>query len=164
MATTTDRIEKEVMLKAPLARVWRAVGEAKAFGEWFGMKLDGPFVPGKRMKAEIAPTVADAGIAKMQEKYAGIAFEIVVERVEPPHLLSFRWHPFGIDKATDPGEPMTLVELRLEAVGDDTRLTVTESGFDRIPIERRARAFEANEGGWTMQCKLVASYLAMGRP
>ena len=164
MTMTTDRIEKQVMLEAPLARVWSAIGDARAFGEWFGMKLDGPFVPGKRMKAQIVPTVADAEVAKKQEKYAGIAFEIVVERVDPPHLLSFRWHPFGIDKSTDAEEPMTLVELRLESVGDATRLTVTESGFDRIPIERRAKAYEANEGGWTMQCRLIASYLAMGRP
>jgi uncharacterized protein YndB with AHSA1/START domain len=161
--STTDRIERQVVLSAPLARVWSAVGDSTKFGEWFGMRLEGPFVPGRRLKATVAATVADPAIAKMQEPYAGTPFEIVVERVEPPHLLAFRWHPFGVDKATDPDEPMTLVELRLEAAGDGTRLTMTESGFDALPLERRAKAFQANEGGWTMQCQLVAKYLATGR-
>ena len=55
---------------------------------------------------------------------------------------------------------MTLIEFSLQPVTDGVQLTVTESGFDRIPLERRAKAFRGNEEGWEKQTTLIASYLA----
>jgi len=157
----TDRIEKRVLLHAPLDRVWHAISDAKQFGTWFGVELDGPFVAGARMTGRIVPTQVDPEIAKLQEPYSGRAFEYTVERIEPMRRFSFRWHPFAVDPNVDYSkEPTTLVVFELEEVAGGTSLTITESGFDRIPLERRAKAFEANEGGWAKQTELIAKYLA----
>jgi len=158
---STDRIEKKVVLRASLDRVWNAIADSKQFGTWFGVELDGPFVAGKPVQAKIVPTKVDAEVAKMQEPYTGQAFEIAVERVEPMRELAFRWHPFATDASVDYSrEPMTLVQFVLDEVASGTQLTITESGFDRIPLERRAKAFAANEGGWQKQTELIAKYLA----
>src|SRR3984957_4320968 len=110
---------------------------------------------------KITPTSVDAEVAKMQEPYKGVRFEFAVDRVEPMRLFSFRWHPAAVDSNVDYSkEPSTLVAFQLEEVADGTKLTVTESGFDQIPIERRAKAFAANEGGWAAQMKLIEKYLA----
>jgi len=161
MATSTDRIEKSVVLRAPRERVWRAISDSKQFGSWFGVKFDGPFVAGASIVGKIVPTTVDAEVAKRQELYKGHRFEFAVDRVEPMRLFSFRWHPFAMDSGIDYSkEPTTLVVFQLEEVADGTMLTVTESGFDQIPIERRAKAFAANEGGWAAQMKLIEKYLA----
>lgn len=159
--STTDRIEKKVVLRAPRERVWRAISDAKQFGTWFGVEFDGPFVAGQRVTGKIVPTQVDPAVAKMQEPYSGMAFDYTVEQIEPMRRFSFRWHPFAIDPAVDYSkEPTTLVVFELEEVAGGTQLTITESGFDRIPLERRAKAFAANEGGWQAQSELIAKYLA----
>ncbi len=159
--SSSDRIVKTVVLRASRERVWRAVSDSKEFGHWFGVAFEGPFRAGALMKGRIVPTKVDPEVARMQEPYAGTAFEITVERVEPMRLFSFRWHPFAVDPKVDySGEPTTLVEFELEEVEGGTRLTITESGFDRVPLERRAKAFAANEQGWTAQARLVERYLA----
>ncbi len=161
---TPDRIEKTVELRAPLRRVWDAIGDATAFGAWFGADFDGPFVAGARLTGRIRPTTVDPEVARLQAPHEGKAFEIVVEAVEPLRRLAFRWHPFAIDPATDhTREPTTLVELALEEMDGGTRLRIRESGFDRIPPERRAAAHAANDGGWEHQARLVARYVD-GRP
>jgi uncharacterized protein YndB with AHSA1/START domain len=158
---TTDRIEKKVLLRAPLARVWRAISDATEFGSWFGMKLDGPFVPGARLRGMIVPTTVDAEVAKAQQHYEATPFEITVEQVEPERLLSFRWHPYAVERAVDySAEPTTLIVFALEEMADGVMLTVTESGFDRIPLARRAEAFKANDAGWAIQMTLIEKYLA----
>jgi uncharacterized protein YndB with AHSA1/START domain len=160
MGTETDRIEKKIVLRAPRARVWRALSDSREFGSWFGVALDGPFVAGKRITGKIAPTTVDATIAAKQEPYAGMPFEAWVEKIEPERLFSFRWHPFGIDPKVDYSkEPTTLVELAIEDADGGTLLTVTETGFDGIPLARRKQAFGANEAGWTMQMSLVEKYV-----
>jgi uncharacterized protein YndB with AHSA1/START domain len=161
MGTNTDRIEKKVLLRAPIGRVWRAVSDAHQFGEWFGVAFDGPFIPGASMTGKIVPTKADEEVAKLQKPHEGKKFEVTVERIEPERLFSFRWHPFAVDPAFDySSEPTTLVEFQLEESAGGTLLTITESGFDRIPLARRAQAFAANEGGWTHQAKLIEKYLS----
>jgi uncharacterized protein YndB with AHSA1/START domain len=161
MASETDRIEKKILLRAPLDRVWRAISDAKEFGTWFGVEFDGAFAPGARVTGRIAPTRVDADVAKMQEPYSGMAFDFTVDRIDPMRLFSFRWHPFAVDPAVDYSkEPTTLVVFELEEVPGGTMLTITESGFDRIPLARRAEAFESNEKGWAMQTKLIEKYLA----
>ena len=146
----TDRIEKQIVVKAPRARVWRALADSGEFGRWFGCAFEGPFVAGERVAGRIVDPPG----------YEHLPFEIVIDRIEPERLLSYRWHPYAIDPAKDYGaEPMTLVELRLDDAGVGTRLTVIESGFDALPIERRAEALRMNRGGWAMQCERVATYV-----
>ena len=162
LAIATDRIQKKVLLRAPHERVWRAISDAKQFGSWFGVTFDGPFVEGARLIGRIAPTTVDATIAKLQEPHAGKTFEFTVERIEPMRQCSFRWHPFAVEPGVDySAEPTTLIVFALEPVGGGILLTVTESGFDSIPLERRAKALTANEGGWEMQTQLIAKYLAL---
>ena len=158
--STTDRIEKKIVLRAPRERVWNAISDAKQFGTWFGVEFDGPFVAGAHMKGRMTPTKVDREVAKMQEPYAGKAFDCTIDRIEPMTLFSFRWHPFAIDPDVDYSkEPTTLVVFQLEEVAGGTQLTITETGFDKVPLERRAKAFAANDGGWTKQIELVLKYL-----
>lgn len=157
----TDRIEKQILLQAPLARVWRALTDAEEFGTWFGMKFDGPFVAGAIVKGVIVPTQVDAEIAKAQEPYAQTPFDLLIDRIEPERLFSLRWHPGAVDTSVDYSkEPTTLVEFTLEEVATGVMLTVTETGFDRLPPARRTRAFTDNDQGWTMAITLVEKYLA----
>jgi uncharacterized protein YndB with AHSA1/START domain len=146
----TDRIEKKVVLRAPRSRVWRALADAEEFGAWFGMRLEGTFAPGKRIKGRV--TVPG---------YEHVTGDITVEQIVPERLFSYRWHPYAVDPAVDySGEPTTLVELRLEEVAGGTQLTVVESGFDRIPPARRAEAFRMNERGWAEQMKNIERHVA----
>jgi uncharacterized protein YndB with AHSA1/START domain len=160
MASSTDRIEKQVLLNAPLERVWRAISDAREFGSWFGVRLDGPFEAGTRLGGRIVPTSVDPEVAEMQKPYEGLPFEISVERIEPMGLLSFRWHPGAVDPEVDYSkEPTTLVVFELEGASGGTWLSITESGFDDIPLARRAQAFAGNEQGWEAQLALIAKYL-----
>ena len=161
--TTPDKIEKKTVLKAPIARVWKAISEPSQFGSWFGVAFaeNTRFEPGKAVSGKMTPTKVDADVAKRQEPYAGKAFDITIDRVEENHLFSFRWHPFALEVGVDYSqEPTTLVVFELREVPGGTQLVITESGFDRIPLERRAKAFAANDGGWTKQAELVEKYLA----
>ena len=158
---STDRIEKKVLLRAPLNRVWRALADSAEFGRWFGMQFDGPFAPGARMRGVIVPTTVNAEVAKAQQEYEGLPFDMTIERMDPQRLFSFRWHPNAVERGVDYStEPTTLVTFSLEEVADGVMLTVAESGFDRIPLARRAKAFTANEGGWGMVVNLLEEYLA----
>ena len=150
----SDRIEKRIELRAPLSRVWRALTDYREFGEWFRVKLDGPFVPGKVSRGQIT-----------YPGFEHVKWEAVVEKMEPERLFSFTWpHPRSLEKADDPQdyseEPRTLVEFRLEKTAKGTLLTVTESGFDKLPLDRRLEAFRRNEGGWAEQAKNIEAYLA----
>jgi uncharacterized protein YndB with AHSA1/START domain len=157
---STDRIEKEVLLRAPLARVWRAISDAKEFGSWFGVKFDAPFAPGVKLRGVVVPTTVDEEVAKAQKPYEGKPFEITVEQMEPERLFSFRWHPYAMEPGVDYSlEPTTLVAFTLEKTAEGIMLTITESGFDQIPLARRAKAFSANEGGWSKQVELIEGYL-----
>lgn len=161
MTSSTDRIEKTVVLRASVARVWRAISDAKEFGSWFGVEFDGPFLPGAVMNGRIVPTRADPEVAEMQRPYEGAKFTMTVGALEPMRRFSFHWHPFAVDPAVDySSEPPTLVVFDLTEVPGGTRLTITESGFDRVPLARRAKAFEMNEQGWAAQIRLVEKYLA----
>jgi uncharacterized protein YndB with AHSA1/START domain len=156
----TDRIEKTVFLRASLDRVWRALTDSAEFGAWFGMRADGPFQPGRQVRAVIAPTTVDPEVAAGQKPYEGTPFVITIERMEPQHLFSFRWHPYAVEPGVDyASEPTTLVVFTLEEQNGGVLLTVTESGFDQIPLERRAQAFTSNERGWAVQMRLIEAYL-----
>ena len=156
-----DKIEKQIVLRASITRVWQAISNSTEFGSWFGVAFEGPFVAGAPIRGKIAPTKVDPEVAKLQKPHEGLAFNITVEKLEPEKEFSFRWHPFAVDPNTDYAlQPTTLVVFALKEVADGVQLTITESGFDRIPLERRAKAFAANDGGWTHQAKLIEKYLA----
>jgi uncharacterized protein YndB with AHSA1/START domain len=149
-ATSTDRIEKTIELKAPVAKVWRALTNIWEFGQWFGVKLKTPFVPGELTRGRIT-----------HPGYEHVLLEVVVQKMEPERLFSFHWHPYAVKPKVDYSkEPPTLVEFTLEATADGTLLTVTESGFDSIPAGRREEAFRMNSGGWTEQLKNIEAYVA----
>ena len=155
-----DRIVKQTTLRAPQERVWQAITDAGKFGEWFGVEFDGPFEAGREATGRITPTRVDREVAKMQEPYKGMPFEWMVESLEPESRAVFRWHPFAIDKAVDYSrEPMTRIEFALQPLDEGTRVIITESGFEALPAERRAKAYEANEGGWTHQLDLIRKYV-----
>ena len=162
-AVVVDRIEKTILLHAPRARVWRALADSAQFGEWFGVTFDAPFAPGKAMRGVLVGTVVDAVIADAQRQHARVPFDITIDRIEPERLFSFRWHPFAIDPSVDYShEPTTLIEFVLADAPDGTQLTVSESGFDGIPLDRRAAAFAANAQGWAIMVTIVERYLADG--
>ena len=146
---TTDRIEKRIELKAPIPRVWRALTDYREFGEWFQVKLEGPFVRGQKSRGQIT-----------YPGYEHLKWEIVVQKMEPERLFSFTWHPYAIDPKIDYSEETpTLVEFRLEKRANGTLLTLTESGFEKIPSDRRREAFRMNDGGWTEQMKNIERHV-----
>lgn len=158
---SADIIEKKILLRAPRERVWRAISDASEFGTWFGIRFEGPFAPGASVRGVMVPNMVDPEIAEAQKPYAGTSFSIEVERIEPEHLFSFRWNPCTPEPGAEELDcPSTLVEFVLEEAEGGVMLTVTESGFDRIPLERRAKAFSDNEGGWTMMVRCIEKYVS----
>ena len=157
----SDRIEKKILLRATRDRVWQAISDSRRFGTWFGVEFDGPFVEGEWLSGHIVPTKVDPEVARLQEPAKGMKFSILVERIEPMERFSFRWHPFAIDPEYDYSkEPTTRVDFELRETDTGILLVITESGFDQIPITRRAQALGANDKGWTYQTRLIERYLA----
>jgi uncharacterized protein YndB with AHSA1/START domain len=145
-----DRIEKRIELKAPVSRVWEAITDYRQFGEWFRVKLDGPFLAGQKSTGHIT-----------YPGYEHLKWEAVVQKMEAERVFSFTWHPYAIDPKMDYSkEESTLVEFKLEKTANGTLLVLTESGFDKVPAGRRAEAFLRNDGGWTEQMKNIEKYVA----
>ena len=144
-----DRIEKQVEIAAPVARVWQALTDSRQFGEWFLVKMEGPFVAGKPVAGQIT-----------HPGYEHVRMQIEVKAIDPETLFSFTWHPYAVDSKVDyTQEEPTLIEFRLKATAGGTLLTVTESGFDKIPAQRRAEAFLRNDSGWAQQMKNIQAYV-----
>ena len=149
----TDRIEKRVELKAPVSRVWRALTDHREFGAWFRVRLEAPFQVGQVARGQIT-----------YPGYEHVTWEATIEAMEPERLFAFAWHPYAVDPTIDYGkEPTTHVEFRLEPRGDGTLLSVSESGFDAIPKERRFEAYRMNDGGWSEQMKNIAAHVEPSR-
>ncbi|HTV24305.1 MAG TPA: SRPBCC family protein, partial [Polyangiaceae bacterium] len=112
--------------------MWRALTNSKEFGTWFGARLDGDF----RANASVSGPITIQG-------FDHLTLHLKIERIEPESYFSYRWHPYAVDPSIDySSEPTTLVEFKLEDVaGGGTALTVIESGFEHIPLARRAKAF-----------------------
>jgi uncharacterized protein YndB with AHSA1/START domain len=147
---TTDRIEKRVVLRAARTRVWRAITNAEEFGTWFRIKLEGAFTAGRVVRGKIT-----------SPGYDHLTVDMLVERIDPERYFSYRWHPYPIDPKVDySAEPTTLVEFKLEEAEGGTAVTIVESGFDRIPLARRAEAFRMNDQGWAGQIKHLERYVA----
>ena len=144
-----NQIEKRIELKAPVSRVWRALTDHREFGQWFRVKLEGPFVAGQESRGNIT-----------YPGYEHIVWTAVIQKMEPERLFSFTWHPYAVDPNVNYSkETPTLVEFRLEKAGSGTLLVLTESGFDNIPAERRSEAFRRNDGGWTEQMKNIEAHV-----
>jgi uncharacterized protein YndB with AHSA1/START domain len=147
---STDRIEKKIVVRASRSRVWRAIANAEEFGTWFRVNLDGAFAEGATVRGRIT-----------HPGYEHVTVEMLVERIEPERYFSYRWHPNPMDPAVDySAEPTTLVEFILEETEGGTAVTIVESGFDRIPLARRAEAFRMNDQGWTGEIKNLAQYVS----
>lgn len=145
-----NQIQKRIELKAPLPRVWRAISDYRQFGTWFKVDIEGPFVAGQKAQGQIT-----------HPGYEHVRWTAVIQKIEPEKLFSFSWHPYGIDPKVDYSkETPTLVEFRLEKTATGTLLVVTESGFDKVPAERRAEAFRMNDSGWTQQMKNIENHVA----
>jgi uncharacterized protein YndB with AHSA1/START domain len=157
-----DRIEKRVLLRAPLDRVWRAISDAEEFGRWFGVRFDGPFVAGASIGATITPTTVDDEVSERQRPHAGRRSTWQIVAIDPPRRFAYRWHPCAGEPDVDE-EPTTLVEFTLSETPDGVLLTIVESGFDAIPEARRSTSFEANSEGWAIQTDLVRRYLEDAR-
>jgi uncharacterized protein YndB with AHSA1/START domain len=150
----SDRIEKRIELKAPVSRVWRALTDYREFGEWFRVKLEGPFVQGQISRGYIT-----------HPGYEHVKWEALVQKMEPERLFSFTWaHPKSFQKESYSPDysnaPRTVVEFRLEKAATGTLLVVTESGFDQLPPDLREEAFRRNEGGWSEQMKNIESHVS----
>ena len=150
--TGKDRIEASVVVRATRRRVWRAISDAKGFGQWFGAKLEGAFAVGEIVKGHVT-----------SPGYEHIELDLLVEKMAPEQLFAYAWHPYAMDPAVDySAEPRTLVEFRLEGAEGGTRVTVVESGFDQIPEARRSEAYEAHVEGWAEQMENIKKYVARG--
>jgi len=149
MSSPTDRIETKILLKAPRARIWRALSNAEEFGNWFGVALQGKsFRAGERVQGCVT-----------YPGYEHVIFDVSIERMEPETLLSWRWHPAAVDPAVDYShEPTTLVVFELQETQNGTLLSISESGFDQVPTTRRAEAFRLNSGGWDGQMDNIAKH------
>jgi uncharacterized protein YndB with AHSA1/START domain len=146
---TTDRIERQIRLKHPRAKVWRALTDFREFGRWFGVVFTDPFAVGSRLKGKIT-----------HPGYEHLTMDILIERLEPERLLAWRWHPGAVLPEEElAGEPETLVVFELQDAPGGTLLTVVETGFDRIPLARRASSFAENSEGWTEQMKNIEAHL-----
>lgn len=142
-------IEKEIELRASVSRVWRALTDYREFGEWFRVKIEGPFVPGQVSLGHMT-----------YPGYECVKWEAIVEKLEPEVYFSFTWHPYAVDPKIDySAETPTLVEFRLQEIPTGTLLTVTESGFDKIPFSRQREAIRKNESGWDEQMKNLETYV-----
>ena len=151
MPESTNCVEKQIVLKAPRAKVWRALVNPQAFGEWFGVKMSGPpMAAGQHLSGNIT--------------YPGwehLVMEIWIESVVAEKHLSWRWHPAAIEPNVDySAEPTTLVEFELQEVEGGTLLKVVESGFDALPLARRAKALGMNASGWQEQMLNIDMYVA----
>ena len=148
--SSTDRIEKRVVVRAPRSRVWRAISTAKEFGAWFRVNLEGEFAEGRTIKGRIT-----------HPGYEHVTMDLMVERIEPERYFSYRWHPYAIEPTVDySAEPTTLVEFMLEEAEGGTEITIVESGFDQIPLHRRDEAYRMDEQGWTGQIKNIERYVS----
>jgi uncharacterized protein YndB with AHSA1/START domain len=145
-----NRIEKRIELKAPTSRVWRAITDFREFGEWFRVKLNGPFVVGQVSRGQIT-----------YPGYEHLKWEATVQKMDPERLFSFTWpQSKSLDNPDYANAPTTLVEFRLEKTPTGTLLLLTESGFDNVPADWRLEAFRRNDGGWTEQMKNIEKHVA----
>ena len=144
----TDRIEKQVVVRAPRARVWRALTESSEFGRWFGVRPTGAFTPGARVTGAVT-----------HKGYEHLTWDVTIETMEPERKFAWRWHPGPVSADQVGNEPTTLVVFELRDVEGGTLVTVVESGFDAVPATRRGDAYRSNDEGWTQQMEAIRRHV-----
>jgi uncharacterized protein YndB with AHSA1/START domain len=139
-----DRIEREIVIDAPVEVVWAVVTEPGHVGKWFGDSATIDLRPG----GEATLTWDEHGTARAR-----------VERVDPPHSFAFRWaRPAG----AEPGKGnSTLVEFTLRPEGEGTRLRVIETGFGELDLseEEKTTYLGENEQGWDEELGDLREYV-----
>jgi uncharacterized protein YndB with AHSA1/START domain len=150
-AVDLTKIERSILIRASRARVWQAITSVAEFSKWFGVTIEGEFVAGAPVKmTSLEPCGPDPIV------------NVTVESIEPEQLFSWRWHP-GVDRPPEGSDaPTTLVEFRLTDEDGATRVTVTETGFERIALEQRAKAFGENTKGWKHQMENLERHVQHG--
>ncbi|NNE59565.1 MAG: SRPBCC family protein [Woeseia sp.] len=145
-----DRIEKLVDLAAPISRVWRALTNHEEFGQWFRVRLDGPFKVGEMTTGNIT-----------YPGYEHVKWESMTEQMEHERLFAFSWPPRAIDPDTIYDEDAkVVVEFRLTPSEKGTCLTITETGFLQFPESKRLEVLRSNKQGWDIQAENVAAHVA----
>ncbi len=143
-----EKIEKQIEINAPVAKVWQALTDSKLYGQWFKASFEGPFVPGKTTLG--------------RNQYPGYEFplEFHIKEMKPQTYFSYAWRPYPIDQKFDYSkEQPTLVEFFLEPTKTGTLLRVTESGWDKITAQRRAEAYKMHTGGWEAQLQNIEKFV-----
>lgn len=144
-----NRIEKRIELNASVAHLWKALTDYREFGEWFRVHIDGPFKTGEVSRGHVT-----------YPGYEHLKWEAGIQAIDPERYFAFTWHPYAVDPKVDySGEPPTLVEFMLDPTANGALLTITESGFDKIPLGRAIEAFRMNETGWEIQMKNIEAYI-----
>lgn len=148
MTNQQNSIERQIEIKAPVAKVWEALTDAKLFGQWFKVELHSPFVAGQTTKGR--------NVSKGFE----MDMEFIVKEIKPKSYFAYAWTPFPMDRNFDYSkEEPTLVEFFLESSAVGTVLKVKESGFNKVTASRRAEAFKMHTGGWEAQLKNIEKFL-----
>ena len=148
MAAETNRIESDVLIAAPVARVWELITSAEHVGRWFG-----------DAGAEI--DLRPGGALSLSWREHG-TFHGRVEAVEPPHRFAWRWlSTVGSQAEPVPGNS-TLTEFTLAEEGEATRVAVVESGFDALDSDaaERTAALASHTEGWARELDELVAYAA----
>lgn len=151
----TNSIERSILINATRERVWNALTNAESFGTWFGADLKGQtFAKGKRARGAMGTSCG------REEGPDTVWFDVIIERIDPQDLFSYRWHPYAVQPGVDYSvEEPTLVTFTLkDAPNNSTLITVLESGFDNVPPHRRLEAFRMHTGGWEVQLNNLAKH------
>ena len=145
-----NQIERTIYLNAPTERVWVALTDHEEFGSWFRLSLHGPFKVGEVTFGAVT-----------YPGHEGLPFWARVEVMDEPRRFSFVWPMDETVQPDDPGidDKVTLVEFILEPSGKGSRLTVRESGFEKLPEGKRLQLFRDNEGGWDAQMKNIKDFV-----
>lgn len=149
-----NQIERSTFIRAPRARLWRALTDIAEFCRWFSAETDAAaFQPGAPIRFR----------STYPGPYKGAEFVVHIEEAVREERFSWHWHPGAKQAGEDVSqEPMTLVTFTLEDADGGTRVTVTESGFDHLFAARRERAFKDNDGGWKIQMAALQRYVSEG--
>jgi uncharacterized protein YndB with AHSA1/START domain len=148
-----SRIDRTSEIQASPERVWKSLTDARELSAWFQVTVEGEIVPGN-----------DLWMTSVMEGYKGIRFQVHIVEMTPPRRFVWQWHPGAVDPKVDYSrEPRTTVTFTLEAAGKGTRLTVTETGFEKVSLARRAKVYDDNSQGWTEVIVWIKNHVEQGR-
>ncbi len=133
-----NEVRRVLETRAPRERVWAALTEPEQLVRWF---------PTQRAEIDLRP----GGDALFE--WEDSKDEAVVDVVEPPGRLVFRWRPAGLDR------PFTTVSFTLEETAAGTRLTLVESGFASLSDQIAQQSQEGNDAGWAKELAELQAYL-----